>query len=109
MGNVLKTVDVAQLTGSFATIYTVPGATQFTVTMLHLVNTSGVVVTVRICLVPSAGSPTQSNALFWDFSLAANDVLEVLKGDIWAAGSTLQALAGTTAVINIKLSGIETS
>lgn len=109
MANALKPVAVTQLTGSMATIYTVPALTTFTVSMLHLVNTTTAAATVRVCVVPTGGSALQSNAIMWDFSITANDVLEILKGDIWAAGTTLQASTGTASAINVKLSGIETS
>lgn len=107
MANTLKPLAVATLTSIFTTVYTVPPATSFVVGMLHLVNTQAGAVAVRICLVPNAGSPVSTNALFWDFNIPGNDVTEILKGDIWPAQSTLQVWAVTPSVINIKLSGVE--
>lgn len=109
MGNVLKAIDIVQLGTGFSTYYTVPGATKFTVSMLHLHNTTSSAVTVQVCAVPTAGSPTQATALLWNFSLLGNDVLEILKGDIWTPGTTLQALAGTGSAVNLKMAGIESS
>lgn len=111
MANSLKAVDVVQIAVSptFTTVYTVPSATKFTVSMLHLCNTTSSPVTVRVCVVPNAGSPTAANAVMWDFSVAANDILELFKGDIWGAGVTLQANASAGTAVNIKLSGIEST
>lgn len=109
MGNVLKAVDIVQLTTSFTTIYTVPGSTKFTVTKLILTNTTAGAVTVQVCVVPNAGSVGVANAILWNYSIAANTFFEITKGDIWGAGTTLQALAGSGTSINLKLAGIETS
>ena len=109
MTNTLRPVGVTAVSdGSFTTVYTVPGSTTFTASMLHVCNTTVAVVTVRVCLVPPAGSPGTDNAILWDFSIAANDVLELLKGDIWAEGSTLQAKA-SSAGVSLKLAGIESA
>lgn len=107
MTNTLKSVAVATLSTSFSTIYTVPTSTSFTVAVLHLVNTTASSVTVQVCLVPLAGSASQSNALLWDFVIQPNDVIELLRGDIWAAGAFLQTKASAASSVNIKLSGIE--
>jgi hypothetical protein len=109
MANTLMPVAALQLTTGFQTVYTVPAVTVFTCAVIHIANTTASPITVEICLVPSAGSPTAANALAWDFSIAANDFIEFAKGDIWPAQSTLQAKAsaGTSAVL--KLSGVETT
>ena len=108
MANSLKCVNIVQLGTSFSTIYTVPGSTNFTVSMLHLVNT-GSASTVDVCVVPSGGTAQQSNAIMWQQTITINDVLEILKGDIWNTGTTLQARAQTGSAINLKLAGIETT
>jgi 2-keto-4-pentenoate hydratase len=80
--------------------------------MLHICNVTGSAQTLRLCLVPNGGTPTSANAILWDFSIAANDVQELLKGDIWQDGSgtaTLQAQASANTSVNIKLAGIETT
>ncbi len=112
MANTQKSVPVTQLTTSMSTLYTLPSSTNFTVTMLHICNVTGSAATVRLCLVPNGGSPTAANAILWDFSIAANDVQELLKGDIWIDGAgpaTIQAQASANTSINIKLAGIETT
>lgn len=109
MANSLKCVNILALTTGFQTVYTVPAATTFTVSMLHLCNT-GSTSTVDVCVVPNGGSAGQSNAILWQFSnLTTNDVLEILKGDIWNTGTTLQARCQTGAAVNLKLAGIEST
>jgi hypothetical protein len=79
----------------------------FTVSMVHFTNVSMVIVKVRLCLVPPAGVPTIFNALLWDLPIPANDVLELLAGDVWPPGYTLQAMANMNNVANIKVAGTE--
>lgn len=107
--HVKKSVAVFQSTNAFTQVYAVPASTEFTVEMIHIINTSALDVTVSLCLVPSAGSPLASNAILWDFEVAANDFIEFMKSDVWPAGSSLQIKASTTAVVNIKISGIEST
>lgn len=109
MSNTLTSTVVTQLTTGFQTIYTVPGSTTFSLSQMHFCNTTNAPVTVRVCIVPSAGSPAQANAILWDYSIAANDILEIMKGDVWTTGVTCQALAGGGSAINMKVSGIQTA
>lgn len=105
--NVLTATAVTQLTSSLSAVYTVPTGKTFTVAMIHLANTSNSSANVRLCL--TTGSAGQTNALMWDFPVAANDVLEVLKGDIWTTGMILSGYCLPTTTVNIKVSGIETT
>jgi len=105
--NALTAVGVTQLTSSLSTLYTVPTGKTFTVAVIHLANTSTSSANVRICL--TTGSAAQANALLWDFQVAANDCVEVLKGDIWSSGMILSGYCLPTTTVNIKLSGIETT
>lgn len=107
MGNTLVPVDIVQLGDSFGTIYTVPPGKKTTVTMLHVVNTASSLQTVTVCVVPSGDSAGQDNAVLYEFPIEAYGVRELLKGDIWADGTTLQAKAGSASSVNLKLSCIE--
>jgi len=109
MTDTLKSLPVALVTDSYATAYTVPALTEFNVAMLHLCNTGDDDVTVDVCLVPDGGSAGVANSLLGAFTLAAHDVLEILKGDIWPADSTLQVKASIDEVVTLKLSGIEST
>lgn len=109
MANELKGVPVILLTAAFQTVYTVPANTHFTVALIHLCNTLGASVPIRACLVPAAGSPTEANALLWDYGLSAvagGGILELGRGLIWNAGDTFQALGDG---VSLQLSGIEST
>lgn len=104
--------QVIRLTTSFALIYTVTNPlsapsnrNMFIVDMVHLCNVTGGPILFSICVVPSGGSPTDANALLWEFSVAANDVQEMLQGDKWESGSTIYAKASVNNSANIKLAG----
>lgn len=106
MANALKSVPAVALGVGFTTIYTVPALTDFTVAVIHLCETTGFIVGLHVCVVPAAGSPTNGNALLWNFGISAFGVLELARGQIWLAGDTLQA-KGSGATLH--LSGIETT
>ena len=109
MADTLRGVPVVALTASFQTIYEVPADTTFVVGLVHLCNTLGSPVAVRMCLVPAAGSPVEGNALAWDYGVAVvagSGILELGRGMIWNAGDTLQVLGEG---VSIQLSGIERS
>lgn len=78
-----------------------------TVTMLHLVNTTAGPITVQVCLVPAGGTPTQANALLWDFSIPANDFIQCSDGLLMNPGESIQALASAGASVNLQFSGLE--
>ena len=109
MANTLKYIPTLLLTTSFQTVYTVPASTLFTVSMLHISNNTNVDRLVQVCVVPAAGSADSTNALMYDFSIAPNNFLELLRGDIWGAGVTLQAKASAGTSVTIRISGIETT
>lgn len=109
MANTLKAIDPLMLTAAFQTVYTVPAATTFTISAIHIANVAGVAKTVEVCYVPPAGSPGITNALLWDFSIAENSYHEFGKGIIMEAGSSLRALASAINSCPLTLSGIEST
>jgi hypothetical protein len=88
---------------SWTIIYVAGGA--FAVGMVHVTNISMVVAKVRLCLVQPAGVPSINNALFWDLSIQANSILELLAGDVWSPGYTLQGLTNVNFALNVKVGG----
>ena len=109
MADTLQPGAVTPLLTSFAVLYTVPAATKAVVALLRLVNTSGAAVTVRLCVVPSAGSPAVGNALLWDFSVAANDFIDMGRGLSLPAEASVRALASADSVVNLKLDVVESA
>lgn len=96
---------VFQLSDSFQTVFSLPRTLRFVTKSIHLVNTSGSDAEVSVCLVPYGGAAAQANALLWDFTITAGDFVEFLEGDTWPAGSSLQAKANVTGVVNCKVTG----
>ena len=111
MQRVPKPIAVLPLTTSAATYYTVPSGTISTIANLSLTNTSASPVAVTVYNVESAGSPSAANQLVSAFSLSAGQsyVPPQAIGLQMNAGSTLQALAATGAVVNIQGGVYETS
>lgn len=111
MQRVPKPIAVNTLTTSAVAYYTVPTGTTSTIANLSLTNTSASPVSVTVYNVPSAGTPGSGNQLVSAFSLTAGQsyVPPQAIGLQLAAGSTLQALAATGAVVNIQGGVYETS
>lgn len=103
----VRVTATVQLDVGFTVVHQVYSVRYLMVTMLHLVNCTAAPITVQVCVVPSGGTPAQANALMWDFSLPANDLIEIGDGLLMAPGSSLQALASAGASVNLTFSGLE--
>jgi hypothetical protein len=62
----------AAITGTIATLYTVPAGFRAFVKDLNICNTTGGAVTVNVHLVPNGGTAGTDNAILYGFSIAAN-------------------------------------
>lgn len=93
-----------KLVTSYANIYTVQPNYWSKVTMLHLVNTTGVAATVTVCSVAPGGTASQDNALMWDFSIPANDMIEFGDGYWMASLWSLIAKCSVDGAINMMWS-----
>jgi hypothetical protein len=60
-------------TGTYATLYTTPAATQAVISTIVICNTSGSTATYRIGLDTTAGTPGASEWLVYDSTVAGND------------------------------------
>jgi hypothetical protein len=87
------------LTGSSATLYTVPTSTTAVVTNIVLSNTSASAVAVTVAL---DGVPVIASR-----SVAANDTLAFDLRQVLATTKTITGFAGTAAVIACHISGAE--
>lgn len=111
----MKRIPVAipsiQLGATATLIYTAPTATTSTIGNMSFSNTSGSPVAITVYNVPSAGSAGTTNIVVPSFTLSAGQsyVPPQLIGLSLAPGATLQALAGTAAVINAQGGVYETS
>jgi hypothetical protein len=93
----------ATVSNSAATKYTTPGATIAVVRHIHISNPSGSAVTFTL----SIGADAAGTRLFDALSIPANSVYEHYCYHVLAAAEIIQALAGTTTVLTLTISGDE--
>jgi hypothetical protein len=67
-------------TGTYATLYTTPAATQAVISSLVITNQASSDVTVRIGLDTTAGTPGNSEWLVYDAVVAGNDTVALTLG-----------------------------
>lgn len=96
------------LTASAATYVTASGTSKVIIKSAVFTNTDSVARTITVHRVASAGSAAATNIVINAFSLTAGQayVSPELANMVLNAGETLQALASTTAVVNINVSGL---
>lgn len=99
----LGVADLSAATNT--TLYTVPAST-FAVVTVNMVNRGATAATVRIAIAASA-SPTDSEYIEYDVSLAAKGVLE-RTGIVMDAGKLLVVRSSAVSV-NAVVYGIETA
>jgi len=96
----------AAITTSLATLYTVPASTRTFVKDMDICNTTTGTLTVRIHLVPSAGSAATTNALFYDAPIPPKGNLQWTGTQIMNAGDFIRVVASATG-LTITASGAE--
>ncbi len=90
------------LTTDYIAIYTVPANTRSYVKDICVCNTTATGINISISLVPSEGIPGTSNALYYDFTVDANDTMQWKGSQIMYENDTIQVKASTTGcTINI--------
>lgn len=67
-------------TGTYATLYTTPSATEAVISSLVITNQASSDVTVRIGLDTTAGTPGASEWLVYDAVVAGNDTIALTLG-----------------------------
>ena len=67
-------------TGTYATLYTTPSATEAVISSIVMTNQSSSAVTVRIGLDTTAGTPGASEWLVYDAAIAGNDTVALTLG-----------------------------
>lgn len=106
-----RLITPSQLTGTTATIYTVPAVTTTKVNEIILTNKNSSACTVTIYLVPISGSASDSNILVAGKSLPTDG--SPLVYEFWQlymnAGDTIQAKASLATQVAIHLTGVEES
>lgn len=96
------------LTASAAAYVTAPANTTYVIKKAVFTNTDTVARTITVHRVAAAGTATAANMIISAFSLSAGQTYEAtsLGNMVMGPGVTLQALASTTAVVNIFVSGL---
>ena len=109
----MATVQVAYLgggtlTGSAAAYVTAPANTTYVIKKAVFTNTDVAARTITVHRVASGGSATAANMIISAFSLSAGQTYEAtsLGNMVMGPGVTLQALASTTSVVNLFVSGL---
>lgn len=83
---------------SSATLYTSPAATVSCVTDIVVANTATTSATFYLNIVPSAGSASAANALFYAVSIPPNTTFQWTGNQAISAGGTLRGYASATSV-----------
>lgn len=105
--SVVRVTSLAQLGVGFAAVHTVGYQRQLTVSLIHIVNLTAGAVTVELCACGNGIAPSITNAILWNFSVPANDFLELGDGMILLDRGSIQGLASAAASINVMICGIE--
>lgn len=96
----------AAITAGTTTIYTVPVSTRTMIKEMDICNTTAGTLTLNAHLVPSGGSATTANALFYGASISANTTLQWSGVQVLNAGDTIQ-VQGSGLGLTINVSGGE--
>lgn len=96
----------AAITAGTTTVYTVPSSTRTMLKDIDVCNTTAGALTVNVHLVPSAGTATTANALFYGASINANTTLQWSGVQVLNAGDTIQ-VQGSGLGLTIHASGGE--
>jgi len=97
-------IAATSLGTSASTLYTAPTATISTIGNFSFSNTSSSPVAFTVYNVPSSGTAGTGNIVVPSYTISAGQsyVPPQLIGLTIAAGSTIQALAGTASVVNAQ-------
>lgn len=83
-------------TGTYATLYEVPAATEAVISSLVITNQSSSAITVRIGLDTTAGTPGASEWLVYDAAIAGNDTVALTLGVTMDAGKFVRVASSAT-------------
>ena len=96
----------AAVTGSIATIYTVPTGFRTFVKDLNICNTTGGALTINVHLVPKSGTAGTDNAILYGTAMGINAVYRWTGVQIMNEGGTIQ-VKGSATGLTITASGAE--
>jgi len=96
----------AALTTSYVTVYTTPLLTRTYVKNIDICNTTAGALNLYISLVPSGGTAGTGNALYYNFSVAANSRVQWAGTQILTSGDLISVKA-SGAGLTVTISGGE--
>jgi len=99
-------IPATGITATAAIRYTTPALTRTLLKSIDVCNTTTGALTLRIFLVATGDSPGTTNALYYDFSIAAKTTLSWRGLQVLVAGTTIQVQSTTTG-LTITASGGE--
>lgn len=85
-------------TGTYATLYNTPSATEAVISTIAICNTATSPATYRIGIMTSAGTPAAANWLVYDATVAANDTTFLTVGFTLDAGKFIRASSSANTV-----------
>jgi hypothetical protein len=81
------------ITTSYTTLYTVPTGLKTFVKDIDIVNTTGSAIGIYVSLVPSGGTASSSNAIFYNNALPAYTTVQWCGSQVLTEGATIQVKA----------------
>jgi hypothetical protein len=96
----------AALTTSYVTVYTTPALTRTYVKSIDICNTTAGTLNLYISLVPSGGTAGTGNALYYNFSVAANSRAQWAGTQILTPGDLISVKA-SGAGLTVTITGGE--
>lgn len=85
-------------TGTYATLYTTPSATQAVISTIVICNTASASATYRIGMDTTAGTPGASEWLVYDATIAANDTVCLTLGVTMPASNFIRVSSSANTV-----------
>jgi len=107
MPSTVKISAFTSLTVAPQTIHTVFAQRKLTVKMIHLVNVTGAAATLQLHFVPPGGVAAAANAALYDFSIPANDFIELGEGQILFESYAVIGTCSVDNAINVTVCGLE--
>jgi hypothetical protein len=83
-------------TGSFATLYETPAATEAVISSLVITNQSSSALTVRVGMDTAAGTPGASEFLVYDAAVAGNDTVALTLGITMPAANFIRVASSAS-------------
>jgi len=88
-------------------VYVVSQHVKLTIKLLRLSNVTGSAVTVRLYFAPPNGTGATTNAVLYDFSIAANEFIEFGEGQILYDSFVIRGSCSVDNAVNVILCGLE--